>query len=307
MGETIFSLHESVAAAGGEAVATPSNRREWHLSEPHYVRSFSWGNVRAEMARRRAGEGRVCLPQHITCITMSKEKRTEIQIDDGTSKKVTVPRHSFSFIPAGTPVSAVHDSDYEYLCVFQDADVFDAIAKSMPNETGGQLKYMASVTDPLVTQVMLAISQEARDEGINGKLYVDALSQTLASRILQLQSSSQFDEEAEEGSSSGFDLETVVDYINAYLIEDLSVGELSKLVDMNPYAFSRAFKQATGTSPYQFVLNKRIERAKSLLKDPTVSIADVAYHVGFSSQSHMTTVFSKNIGVTPKVYRESSF
>ncbi len=280
----------------------------WDLSEPHYLRSFSWGDLRAERAKRRAGDGRVILPQHITCLTLGKEKRMDVAVGEGPVKNVAAPRNTFTFIPAETEVTATRDEDHEYLCVFQEQALFDEVADSMRSDDAPSLRYLTSVADPLVTQVMLAISQEAQSGGANGKLYVDALSQTLASRIIQLQSELTPSEDLYEATGSArFDLKKVTEYIEAYLIEDLSVSELAKLVDMSPYSFSRAFKDATGISPYQYVLNQRIERAKSLLGDPTVSIADVAYHVGFSSQSHMTTVFSKNVGMTPKVLRESSF
>jgi AraC family transcriptional regulator len=308
----MLSAQNAGPAAHGLAAGRPPPKTDlsatWQLSEPRYVRSFSWGDIRAERAKRRPGDGALLLNHHVTCMTLSQEKKAIVTVDDGSQKSVMVPRHSFSFIPAGTKVNASRDHDFEYICVFQDDRLFREVMSSSDDQGQPGLRYMSSVTDPLVTQIVLAISQEASQKGENGRLFIDALSQTLASRIVQLQRDLPTPEQADATSlRAGFDLRRVTEHIGAYLMNDLTVGELAALVDMSPYSFSRAFKAQTGVSPYQYVVTRRIERAKALLADPTVSIADVAYHVGFSSQSHLTTVFSKTLGVTPKAFRESSF
>ena len=73
---------------------------------------------------------------------------------------------------------------------------------------------------------------------------------------------------------------------------------------MSPFHFSRLFKKSTGKSPYQFVLQRRIERAKKLLRNSTRSLADVGGELGFSHQSHFTSAFRKQVGATPGAYRK---
>jgi AraC family transcriptional regulator len=70
------------------------------------------------------------------------------------------------------------------------------------------------------------------------------------------------------------------------------------------YHFSRLFKQSTGLSPYQYVTNSRIEKAKRLLVQTEEAINQIGQQVGFPNQSHFTNVFRKAMGVTPKAYRE---
>ena len=69
--------------------------------------------------------------------------------------------------------------------------------------------------------------------------------------------------------------------------------------------FVRVFKATAGVSPYQYVLNLRIERAKALLGVEGASIADVALQCGFSHQEHLTRMFRRFTGVTPGRYRAS--
>lgn len=99
-------------------------------------------------------------------------------------------------------------------------------------------------------------------------------------------------------------LKTAIAYIQDNLQNDLSLDGISGSVGLSPYYFAHAFKATTGISPYQYVLQCRVERAKTLLRDRTLSIAEIAYEVGFGNQSHMTTVFRKTLQVTPNVYRQ---
>lgn len=67
--------------------------------------------------------------------------------------------------------------------------------------------------------------------------------------------------------------------------------------------FARSFKQCTGKPPHRWLLENRVERAKELLLDPEVSLAEVALDCGFSDQSHFTRVFSRTVGTSPGTWR----
>ena len=98
-------------------------------------------------------------------------------------------------------------------------------------------------------------------------------------------------------------LARVIDAIEANMQGDLSLSELAKVSCLSTFHFSRAFKAATGLTPHQFVLERRIERAQELLKTGELSIASIAFEVGFGSQSHMTNVFKRAVGCSPATYR----
>lgn len=93
------------------------------------------------------------------------------------------------------------------------------------------------------------------------------------------------------------------DYIEANLENPITLEDLAKQADLSAYHFVRAFKDTTGTTPYREVIERRVRLARALLKERNHSIADIALQAGFSSQSHMTSVFNQTIGVTPGRYR----
>ncbi len=97
----------------------------------------------------------------------------------------------------------------------------------------------------------------------------------------------------------------VVDYIASNLAEDGRLQDLADLVEMSPFHFCRLFKQSTGLTPHQYILHLRIEKAKGLLKNKRLGIADIASRLGFSDQSHFTNIFRRLVGITPARWRAS--
>jgi AraC family transcriptional regulator len=73
----------------------------------------------------------------------------------------------------------------------------------------------------------------------------------------------------------------------------------------SPWHFARAFKAEIGQSPHQYLLQRRIDRARDLLAHSKASLIDVSMKCGFASQSHMCDVFRERLGVSPSQYRQT--
>ena len=102
---------------------------------------------------------------------------------------------------------------------------------------------------------------------------------------------------------SSAELRTVTDYIEAHLDSALRLSELAAAIGMNQYRFARAFQATTGDSPHKYVMKLRITHAQDLLAASKLSLGTIAATVGFSSQSHMTLAFQRNLSITPGRYR----
>ncbi|WP_293094534.1 helix-turn-helix domain-containing protein [Moorena sp. SIOASIH] len=98
-------------------------------------------------------------------------------------------------------------------------------------------------------------------------------------------------------------LQQIIDYIDTNLDRDIKLAELARLLDMSQFHFSRLFKQSIGMSPYQYLIQQRVERAKQLLKQKDRLIVDIALECGFNSHSHLSKKFREFTGMTPKAYR----
>jgi AraC-like DNA-binding protein len=95
----------------------------------------------------------------------------------------------------------------------------------------------------------------------------------------------------------------LLEYVEDHLAGDIGVSDLSHAVGISTAEITSGLRAATGLSAWQFVLQRRIERAKGLLTSSQLAITEVALHCGFSSSQHFATVFKKQIGITPSVYR----
>ncbi len=98
-------------------------------------------------------------------------------------------------------------------------------------------------------------------------------------------------------------LTMILKYIDANLSEDLTLDKLAELAGVLTHQFARAFKNRVGDSPHHYVLLRRLNAARNLLTGTDHAIADIAYESGFSSQSHLTTSFKREFGVTPAQLR----
>jgi AraC family transcriptional regulator len=98
-------------------------------------------------------------------------------------------------------------------------------------------------------------------------------------------------------------LRRVKDFVDAQISNEITISDLAAVAGLSQYHFIRAFKDAVGLPPYQYVLSERIHRARGLLSKPDLSLGDVALAVGFSDASQLNRIFRKFVGVTPTAYR----
>jgi AraC family transcriptional regulator len=157
--------------------------------------------------------------------------------------------------------------------------------------------------DPTLQRLVEAIWHEAESDNPFGRLFVDGAVMSIVARL----AASTCEAAQSASRPPGLDAATLrrVDAIvDASLADGAGIAELAAQCEMRDYEFTRAFKAATGMPPYQYVIERRLERAKQLLANTNDPLADIAYTVGFASQSHMTDVFRMKLGVTPGRYRK---
>ncbi|SAL84608.1 AraC family transcriptional regulator [Caballeronia terrestris] len=101
-------------------------------------------------------------------------------------------------------------------------------------------------------------------------------------------------------------LRRTIEYIEDNLGEPITLNEIAEHAGLSRMHFAAQFKRATGLSPHAFLMERRLETAKSLLIENRLPIVQIAFTVGFNSQAHFTTVFHKATGITPGRWREQS-
>lgn len=100
-------------------------------------------------------------------------------------------------------------------------------------------------------------------------------------------------------------IKKVIDYINENFNTSISCSELSELISIDKFRFIRSFKFQTGKTPYEYLLDLKIEKAKKMLKSNKYSITEISMMCGFYSHSHFTTIFKKKTGLSPTQFKSS--
>jgi AraC family transcriptional regulator len=152
--------------------------------------------------------------------------------------------------------------------------------------------------------LMLQAEVEAKDAA--GRLYAESLANALAIHFLNRYAACQQSVRALPRRLTPYKLERTIAYIQQHLDHELSLAELAAVAQTSVAQFARLFKQAAGQTPHQYVLSCRIECAKRLLTETVLPLGEISYQVGCTDQSHLTALFRKYVGITPKVYRDAT-
>jgi AraC family transcriptional regulator len=155
---------------------------------------------------------------------------------------------------------------------------------------------------------MVAVVEELSTGGAGGRLAAESLANVLAVQLIrQILTPCPRPARGRDSALSPGRLRAVVDYVEGHLDAGPTLGELAAAARLSPYHFARQFKVATGLPPHQYVIVRRVERAKQILRSRIDrSLADVATHVGFSDQSQFCRHFKRVVGVTPREFRISA-
>jgi AraC family transcriptional regulator len=159
--------------------------------------------------------------------------------------------------------------------------------------------------DALIHQVGLGLQTQLKTNGVQSRLYAESAAAFLAVHLLQAYSTRSFAVRKYEGGLSQQKLRQAIAYIQDHLAQEISLTVIAAHLNMSHYHFCRLFKQSTGLSLHQYVIQQRVERAKQLLLHGKLSISEIAIACGFSHQSHLTRYFKRLTGVTPKTLRKS--
>ena len=154
-------------------------------------------------------------------------------------------------------------------------------------------------SDPLLYYLGAELCHETRSANPLGPLYADSLTHTLTLYLLRYYSTGRMVRGLPSSRLTPAQLRTVDEYIHVHLDQKISLADLATCLHLSVPHFERMFRVTTQCPPYRYVLGLRIERARQLLANSRLSLAEVAQQCGFSSQSHFTAHFTRQVGISP--------
>jgi AraC family transcriptional regulator len=280
-------------------------------SEP-VASSERLGWVGLEAARYRAERPAEINPPAVTHHRLVLFIRPPEGLDlryDGVKRHVPPPAGSISLVPAGVPSRWRPSGNRDFLHIYLEPVLVGRVAAEVFGLDQARLTVppLDGLDLPHLRTAMLAVDAELTAGGAGGPLAAESLANVLAVQLIRHVSEPRRLERGRDGALPRSRLRAVVEYIEGHLDDSPSLDEMAAVARLSPYHFARQFKAATGLPPYQYVIARRVERAKELLQqDPDLSLAEVAADAGFSDQSQFSHHFKRVIGVTPGRFRMSA-
>jgi len=147
------------------------------------------------------------------------------------------------------------------------------------------------------TYRFLTTAESDADRAVLGPMYL----REIVYRLLQSEERHRLIDAARTNAARN-PVSAAIEYMKSHMNEPISVSVLAEAVCMSESAFAHLFKQSAGTSPYQFLKQLRLERARDLLLNQDVSVSEAAGQVGYTSLSHFISEFKRYFGETPLSY-----
>ena len=285
------SNHETVFDVPLEHIVQSSSGKGWH------------GLDVAEIIHPLDDFALPALPRHILVINLSAPSTIQERL---AGRQGHLGTGNVVILPAGAPTTwhLEREGEVRHLHLYLSPTLIQQIATSADIDPDTvEFVDTLGMFDPRIETIALSLLSELRSEGLGGRLYVESLANILGIHLLRQHSSVK---QPSLPRSVGLDratLRRVSTYIEEHLAEDLSLSELAAVAYLSPYHFARLFKASTGFAPHQYVIGRRIERAKLLLSTTNWSLAVIAHAVGFAHESHLALHFKRLTGLLPSSYR----
>ncbi len=225
---------------------------------------------------------------------------------EGVNRHVPPPAGSISVVPAGSPARWQWSGYFDWIHISLEPGL---VAKVGAEEFGLDparitIPPLDSLDDPQLRAAMLAVDSELTAGGAGGRLVAESLANVLAVQLIRQVLAPRPTASARDGALPRVKIRAVIDYIEEHVVDGPSLEQIAAVAGLSPYHFARQFKAATGLPPHQYLIARRVERAKQLIqRRGNLSLAQVAASAGFSDQSVFSYHFKRIVGVTPGQFR----
>jgi AraC family transcriptional regulator len=205
-------------------------------------------------------------------------------------------RGDVDIFPAGSSDACDEHGVFTSLVVHLSPSLLQRAAEDMGLDSArAGLEPRYQFRDPQIEHIAWALDAERTAGHPSGRLYAESLGIALAVRLLGHYRTAG---KVERGLSAP-QLRRLRRFIDDHLDQDLSLARLAQVADVSASHLKTLFKRSTGVPVHEYVIQRRVERAKRLLMQGNLPVSQVAFEAGFAHQSHMARSMRRVLGVTP--------
>ncbi|MGJ7511486.1 helix-turn-helix domain-containing protein [Variovorax sp. GT1P44] len=267
--------------------------------------ALGWKDV-AQRSYRYRGQD-VEIPP-MACFMIVHYRRGETPMDrqfDGRWTRTTCDPGHFSLLSRAVDSHWHWTEDVEVSHVYLTDELMCRVASDMQGKAVAevQLDDVLRGSDPIVGHIAGEVTREAMQQGVGGPMYAEALSVQLAVHLLRTYATCKFKAPGDACRLSDREIRRLEDYVDAHLHHSITLEDMAQALGMGVWTLNRHLRRTLNASAYAFVVERRIQRARHLLRVGDLSLKEIAAAVGFSDQAHMTRMFRAKLGMTPGQYR----
>lgn len=248
-------------------------------------------DVNSNKTKLPAGGGRYELPSLSVGVFLNDQPGHHLSHGSSRAEHLPLKKHQGWILPAGSDGVCSYEEELEFVFVTLEERILSEFG------LGNDFDFEAIVGE--IDPLLLSLCLGAPDLEGAATLYRETMHRALAAQIVQLV------KPVPEWHLGIEDmrLRKVLDYIHDNLAEDLSLSRMADLAAMSGTHFSKAFKKALGVSPLQYVIAARLDLASVLLRTTKLSVAEIAWRVGYQDLSRFGQHFKRKFGCTPGAFR----
>ncbi len=223
----------------------------------------------------------------------------------GESHRGSAVHGDIDIIPAHTAARwEMHDQHDTALILSLPPSLLSTVAEEYGFDSRRvEIRNRFQIRDVQLENIGWALKTEMESNYPSGRLYVDSLAVSVASRLVSTHSSLAQRPPEQSGGLGGRRLKQTLAYIEDHLAEDVSLSQLASITGISASHFKTLFRESAGLPVHQYVIQRRLDRAKSLLMQGKLSIAEIALATGFSHQSHLARHLRRASGLSPRAMK----
>ncbi len=191
-----------------------------------------------------------------------------------------------------------------FIDVVVDRLYIEEVYRSLCGESLKRLKNETVNASFEIQSIIKRFVEEAKENGLGRDMMMKSLCCQFSIQVIRSLCSGIKENSPKSDGINENKIAGVLDYLNGCYYKDCSVDSLAEIAGMSKYHLIRFFRQMTGKSPYDYLLDIRIAKAKDLLLKKDLPITNIAVKCGFNYASHFSYVFKKRMGISPGKFRE---
>jgi AraC family transcriptional regulator len=270
-------------------------------------RQANWGAIQADTVkaiRRERFEYGFRGRRHLLIVYERAERHDGETLIEGLPKSALREfNRKLSFVPAGHRFYGWQMPRVLTRVTYFYIDLHDSLFDLESGITCPTIRPRLFFFDQAVWDTALKLKAEVGNSDPGSRQYAEALSLVLMHELTRSERTASAAAKPLRGGLPVWQQKRVVEFIEQHLAEDISLAALAEIVDLSVYHFAHAFKLSFGAPPHRYHMARRMDRARSLLQNPALSVTQIGIRTGFRETSSFTRAFRKFTGLTPTEYR----